>query len=474
GPTNRLVVVFEDAPANNGQPLQPRKRFSPASFRADSDGKKTSTSALFDKQFEVRADLIQARVRLNASKEQTDLPEVYLHGEVTVASTDKEDSMVVRGDSLHVKEDESGNQTMNLKGTETRPALVQQLDRLIEGISIYLDRAANEAEVVGAGSLKFIVDKDFEGKSLPQSEPMIISWTKDMLFESNQAILHGEVTARLGDDKTQRQELICPEMRVHFSQPISFTEGISGGDEAKLGKLLERIECLGGVLVNSFEFSQGRTAEERHASFKRVTINQKTGNTEATGPGWITSWTQDRPRLSKAVSARANASAEAGKSGWNYTRIDFLGALEGNYRHRTTTFNRNVSIVYGPVERLSQAIDPDAGADGELPEGAVRISCDTLQVTERGNKDGPQTVEVLGSGNAQLDGRKVHAEADEIKYDEYKELFTLLSKGNRLARLWQRDRVGAKWRSVPGRRFEYSARNHGLNASGVTGGSSGL
>jgi hypothetical protein len=473
GPTNRLVVVFEGMPTP-GKSLAVRQQFSPASFQPTAGDKSESESKLFDKQFNVKANLIQARVRLDAPKEQSGLPEVHLHGKVSVASTDQEEPMVLRGDSLHVLEDESGNQTMNLKGTASRPALVQQLDRLIEGVSIYLDRVANEAEVEGAGTLKFIVDKDFEGKQLSESEPMTISWTKDMSFKSDEARLHGKVTARLGDDKTQRQELICPEMRVHFSQPISFTEGISGGDEAKLGKLLERIDCLGGVTINSFEFSQGRTAEERHAYFQQVTINQKTGNTEAAGPGWITSWTQDRPRLSKAVSARANTSIKAAKPGWNYTRIDFLGELKGNYRNRMTTFNRNVAIVYGPVERLSQVIDPDAGADGELPEDAVRISCDTLQVTERENKDGPQTVEVLGTGNAQLDGRKVHAEADEIKYDQYKELFTLLGKGNRLARLWQRDRVGAKWRGVPGRRFEYSARNQGMNASGVTGGSSGF
>ena len=475
GPSERLVITFEEGPSKPAGLGDFDNPFSTASFGKNRKaGDKSTDGQFFDKHFMVHAETIEAHVRSDAPKGQSGIPEIHLSGDVIVRSSDKDEPMALRGETLHVLEDDKGNQRMMLTGKGEKLALVMQRDRRIEGSRIFLDRAANEAEVEGVGSLRFVVDQDLEGKKLDTPEPLEISWSQEMKFERNKATLIGEVTARLGDDKTQRQELICPRMLVHFSEPISFTDGFKGGNEKELGKLLDRIECLEHVKVNSFEFSHGRTAEERHAEFREVTISQKTGKTHAVGPGWITSWSQDRPRLSRAVSARANTSIEAAKPGWNYTRIEFLGELVGNYHHRTTTFKRDVVIVYGPVERLSQVIDPDAAVDGELPPDAVRIGCDELQVTERDNKRGRKTAELLGTGNAQLESRKLRAEADEVKYDEQKQLFTMLGKGTRKARVWQRDRVGSQWRGVAVRRFEYSERNQGLNASGVTGGSSGL
>ena len=474
GPTRHLVVLFEEPTALPRLPGD-RQKFRSASFR--NSGKQDPTRAkLMDRTFNVQAETIQAVVRTEPAEGQSEMPEVHLKGRVIVRSVDGLERMLLEGDVLHVLENESGNQKMTLIGSKKKLAVVEHDNRQIEGLSIYLDRAANKAEVIGTGSLKVTVDKDLEGKSLPEPEPLEIVWTKDMTFDGRQATLRGNVTARLGNDEVQRQELICPAMRVHFTEAISFSEGLNGGNEAELGKLLRNIECVGGVSVNSFEFSQGRTIAERHARFRSVNINQKTGNTKAVGPGWITSWAQDSPRLSRPVSAQANQSLGARKSAWDYTRIDFLGILDGNYHKRTTTFKRDVTVVHGPVERLSQVVDPDASPDGELPDGAVRMKCDQLQLTERGSKEGPRTMELLGFGNAELDGRKVHAEADEIKYDQFKELFTLLSKGDRLARIWQRDRVGAPWRPLAGRRWVYSHRkeNQSLQGSSITGGSSGL
>lgn len=472
GPTNRLEVLFDqEAVVTNG--TVDRERLSPPAFKGRTADRNTATK-LGDKKFNVRSETIQVVYRAEPGEDQSEMPEVRLNGQVFVKSVDSQEKMTLTGDSLHVLEDASGNQTMKLVGSNRRPAVVRQMDRQIEGTSIFLERAANKAEVIGKGTLKFVVTKDFEGKELADPEPLEIVWVEGMTFDGVTAHLRGRVTATLGDGVAQRQELVCPEMRVHFTETISFTEGLNGGDESKLGKLLRSIECLGGVTVNSFEFSEGRTLEERHGSFRSIDINQQTGNTVAAGPGWITSWTQDRPRLSKAVSARANASAQARESAWNYTRIDFLGKVNGNFHQRTTTFNRDVAIVYGPVDRLAQVVDPDSGPGGELPEGAVRMTCDQLEITERGAKKGQRTMELLASGNAELDGRKVHAEADDIKYDERKELFTVVSHGNRMARLWQRERVGSPWRDFVGRRFDYSERNQGFKGSSVVGGGGGL
>lgn len=466
GPTNRLVVDFETRPPTD---LTSRERgeFRQTAFQRQ---KRTAPAGgqLFDKAFGVSAGSIQARIRPEAGDGESEMPEVRLEGRVLVQSLDSKENpaVVIRGEVLHVLEDDAGNQTVKLLG---QPGSVLQNDRLITGSSIFLDRAGNEAEVIGKGGMRFVVDKDLEGQPLETPEPLHIVWTSGMHFDGTVADLQGDVTATLGDDETQRQELICPQMKVHFSEPVSFSDGFQDGNEAELGKLLEYIECLGGVTVNSFEFSQGRTIEERHGFFRDMTMNQQTGEMTAAGPGWLTSWTQDRPRLSRAVSARANESITARKAGWNFTRIDYMGTLKGNFRTQVTTFRQNVEIVYGPVERLSQAIDPDAGVDGELPDGAIRIRCDQLEVTGRGDDPDQRTVELHGTGNAILEGRTIHAEADAIKYDERKELFTLLGKGNRMARIWQREHPRARWgNELSAQRWEYSERRQKLTAHGVT------
>ncbi len=464
GPTERLTIDFEPSLApvtTTGQP------FRVASFRGDKSDKPKE----IDETFRVRADSIYARVRLGSKQTKTETPEVKLEGHVRVDSFDskQQPSLALAGDQLRILQDEAGGQAMKLVGNAKKLASVRQKDRTISGLSIYLDRDANNAEVVGKGSMLVQVDKDLEGKPLETPQPLEIEWARDMRFDGKVVDLRGAVTARLGTDKTQRQELICPQMKVHFSQQIDFTKSLAGGDERELGKLLETIVCLGGVTVNNFKFSQGRIIEERHASFRDLTLNQKSGDTAASGPGWITSWTQDRPKLSRAVSARANASVSARQGTWNYTRIDYMGVVDGNYRDRMSTFKENVRIIYGEVDRLSQVIDPDATQDGEMPDKAVRIECDQLQVSQREVTRGARTIELLGTGNTKMEGRKVVAKADEVLYDEYKELSTLVVRGNRTGTIWQRDDVGSEWRSAPFRRVDYSHRRQQLKATGVGG-----
>ncbi len=470
GPTSQLVVDF-DAPGP-----------APAQSSAGTDTgvqsttfSRSSSAASAREKFFVEADSIEARVQPGTGGQPTTVPELRLDGRVAVRSGDGPGppDMSLQGDALHIVEDARQQQTMSLQG---RPARVRRDDREIVGASIFLDRSGNHAEVEGSGSLRFAVRKDLEGNALADAEPLQIDWDKGMTFDGRVADLTGNVAARLGDGVTSRQELLCRQMKVHFLKPISFTDELTGGDEAELGEMLSHIECLGGVRINSHRFSQGRTTEERHASFRDLTIHQTSGNTRASGPGWITSWTPDaggQPKLAPAVSARANASIQARKSDWNFTRIDFVGTLHGDYRRRLTTFETNVEIVYGPVDRLSQVIDPDTTADGEIPENAARLRCDRLDVTERGQLPDERTLELLGTGNAVLEGRTFHAEADEIKYDEHKEMFTLLARGERRARIWRRERVGAKWAPAEAQRFEFSPSRQKLNANGVTGVSGG-
>lgn len=425
---------------------------------------------LFDEAYGVAADTLTARVRLDPAQGESAMPAVTLTGGVIVQSLDsREDpSVALRGDFLQVLEERAGAQTMKLTG---KPASVRRDGRRIVGSGIYLDRGGNEAEVDGRGELRLEVSRDLDGQELAKPAPLVISWSRGMHFDGRVADLTGEVRAVLGNDVEQRQELHCRRMKIGFSRAISFTKSLADGGDAGVGRLLDRIECVENVRVHSFRFEHGRIVEERHAQLRNLTIEQTTQTMHSTGGGWITSWDRgSQPALSQAVSARANTSIEARKAGWNYTRIDFGGRFDGDFRKRTTTFTRGVNIIYGPVERLSQVIDPERTADGELPRDAAGLSCERLKVTERRN-GGLRTLELLGTGNAKLEARLYSAVADEIKFDEQKNVFTLLALGEGLARMWRREHVGADWSEGTFRRFVFNPRRDKLklNISGASG-----
>ena len=62
---------------------------------------------------------------------------------------------------------------------------------------------------------------------------------------------------------------------------------------------------------------------------------------------------------------------------------------------------------------------------------------------------------MLGSGNAELEGRTFHARADTISFDESKGLYVLRSLGNSKATIWRQKQVGGEYSRADAQRMEF-------------------
>jgi hypothetical protein len=98
-----------------------------------------------------------------------------------------------------------------------------------------------------------------------------------------------------------------------------------------------------------------------------------------------------------------------------------------------------VQIIYGPVERALMVIESD-----NLTKDAGRMGCQNLRITqnEPQEKDQPGHVELLATGNVDLEGRTFNARADSVSFDESKGLYTLRSQGQREATIWRQTQLG--------------------------------
>jgi hypothetical protein len=120
-------------------------------------------------------------------------------------------------------------------------------------------------------------------------------------------------------------------------------------------------------------------------------------------------------------------------------RIDFAGLAEGNTKQKFNTFNERVQIIYGPVERYLMVIELD-----NLTKDAGWMRCQSLRITQKEPPAPEETapVELLATGNVELEGRTFNARADSISFDESKGLYTLRSQGRRKATIWRQTQLG--------------------------------
>ena len=438
----------------------------------------------------VVAELMKIRLRKNdIGKEE--VTEVWTEGNVTVDQfNEKQDQPLhITGNQLHIQNKGSNDQILHVIGS---PAKINAQGSQIEGEHIYLYRLANRAEVQGKGLLLLPVrgGQKAAGGLLSGAEGITkenslastmtsdadaqdnlleIHWDQEMIFDGLTANFFGKVRTNLGDNR-----LRCQEMEVILSDRVSFTEKNPSDQKPDV----HFITCRDGVEVESNEYLDNRLVGIRRASFWQMNVDQKTGNAEARGPGWLVLWRRENPEKTTSESkvSQANLPQKTESDSWNYTRIDFNGKMAGNVSQRSTTFDDRVQITYGGVKRPLDTIDPD-----RMPPGAGSMRSNSLKLIQH-DIDGQKKkfISMLAKGNAEVEGntliknkqtptsQEFSASADTISFDESKDQYTLRSFGNRKATL----RRYSPFRQSPTRsvsqQIEFSPSHDRVTLHGVT------
>ncbi|MDA1017486.1 MAG: hypothetical protein O3A00_23895, partial [Planctomycetota bacterium] len=325
----------------------------------------------------VKSDLVRAQLILHPGEADPEISELEAHGKVDVTRTATEvgdQSVNIRGNFLRLRNPGGTSQTAHVYG---RPARIERPDFQFEGNELHLDREKNLAWVKGSGVLQMMVTKSMDRETLKEPTPLRVWWDEQMNFDGMTARFFGNVRSVMQDSQME-----CQEMNIVLTERMSFVDDAKGlgklvngkppantfangvermantndiltnSKPAKKGPEVLSILCKDEVTVRSREYKDNKLLGIRHARFAKFALNEQTGETEATGPGWITSWNRGkgkRAALAPTAVASANRPITTEKSDWEYWRIDFVGTTTGNVRDRSSTFNDRIVVVYGPV-----------------------------------------------------------------------------------------------------------------------------
>ncbi|MDA0835474.1 MAG: hypothetical protein O2955_21685 [Planctomycetota bacterium] len=391
----------------------------------------------------LRAERTRVHLRPGDDDQAYAVSQIFTSGNVLLTQNSddgKSRDLEMTGTTVSVVNSGAGDEVLHVEG---QPAQIRRQQMVLEGGNITVDRGQNRSIVDGPGRLLLPVKNGLDGKRSPRPGRLEVRWQEQMDFDGQLARFFGQVQAH-----QQHDIMRCQEMQVSLNSQVSFTDRRpDDADEPSV----KNVRCIDGVEVESSEYDGSQLLSIRRARFWDFSLDQETGDTKAMGPGYITIWQREaskQPSFSPSAIVLANRATTSDNAEWEYTRIDFFGKSDGNIHRKTTKFQDRVVIVYGPVERPLETIDPDhLGVSG----GWMR--CQELQVAHLQNADDERPhIELLAKGNAELDGRTTlskdaatfHGLADQISFDESKDLYTLRSFGQQNATLYRQTQLGGE------------------------------
>lgn len=441
----------------------------------------TESSALGQgKQMHIVADVISVRTLQDGSK--SEVAEVVTERNVHIKQDRGEGvpPMEVHGERLHLWNHIGNKQIVDVTGL---PAEVRDRGLRLEGAKIHLDRGRNLLSVQGAGKLRLPLQSGLDGRKLNQPQFLDVWWEERMDFDGLVANFFERVKSVFGENRVNCQAMkVTLTRHVSFSEPNSQEPGRGAGieaDESTPKADVDTVHCSNGVDIENREYIGNRLTEIRKANTFEMTMSQKTGDISASGPGTLKIWRRRNgsrpggglmgPRgAATKRPAEEDTNREPPALPWEYTQVDFAGAMKGNGRERTTTFQERVQVVHGPVESSQKMVDGD-----DLPREGGWMKCDSLQLTQRppANPQLHATLEMLANGNAEMEGqnREFHGMADTISYDESKGMFMLRSIGTRKATIWRQTRPGAEPSRAEAQRMEFIPSRNDLKTFGTSG-----
>ena len=287
-------------------------------------------------------------------------------------------------------------------------------------------------------------------------------WDEKMEFDGQTAKFLGKVKAELGLTRMK-----CEQMNVELASRMSFAD-----PSLKQRPDLKSIKCHEDVSFENSEYEGTKLVQVRRGKVAEFTLDRVKNTAFAQGPGHMQLWQRGKSNqagLAPTDVIQANRPITVVASDWDYTRIDFKGRMTGNIERQRSMFHDSVRIVHGPVKLPNETIDSD-----NLSVEAGSMRCEKLEFAHQ--PKGPDTPkayqQLVGHGNAQIEGRGFYAIADEISFDGSKGMYMLRAHGNQNAMV-SRDSERGPRGNATGRRIEFiPSRNVVLvdRASGASGG----
>lgn len=427
-----------------------------------------------ERRYHVRGHLAQARFLIHGKK--ADLAELMLEGDVQL----DEIPLARTADPMHVEGDRA--QVLNAHDTARteisvigQPAEFRGQGMAMRGTNINVNAASNRMWIDGSGEMKLPMDRDLKGNPLPRPDELTVTWQKKMDFDGQKATFEEKVLAQ-----TMGQQLRTAVLEVLFSERIDFRKV---GSKSRPQTDVEQIACRGGVFMEgrTYEKVSPQVAAARAAPLHRVstqvgagtvpllqesweqfqvvglTINRRTGDLFAQGPGQITTIRPKQsdpfePRLGQGRPA-AGPAADGGKL--SYLHVQFRRMMTGNIDQQVATFHEQVRCVYDEVESWQDRLDVnDPDSLGE--KTGVLLTADRLTVAAApASGRGAGSIELEALENVTAENATFTARANRITYSEAKDWLILEGNGYAPAELTFQEYVNGPHRKFSAEKINF-------------------
>ena len=412
---------------------------------------------------DLTADRIGVRLRKVDGQSQPEVTEIETHGHVIVRQNHKpgEPPLKLEGDRMHLTNDGPSDQVIHLFGS---PAHLRDRGVHIEGREVHLDRAGNRAWVKGHGLLQLPMPKRAPIAALGEStaDPDLdVWWDESMEFNGETAKFVGKVRAELG-----RTTMRCELMDVGLTARLSFSEAHLNPEQQPE---LQSIQCREDVTFENMELEGTKLVQVRRGKVASFEFDRVKNTAFAQGPGHMQLWQRGKSGQSGGTAndvIQANRPITVVAADWSYTRVDFKGKMDGHVERQRATFQDAVRIVHGAVKAPNETLDID-----QLSDDAGSMRCERLELAHqpKGPNNPMAYQQLVGHGNARIEGRGFYATADEISFDGAKGLYTLRSHGRENATV-ARDSQRGPPIETSARRIDFTPSRNALIVHGASGG----
>jgi hypothetical protein len=388
----------------------------------------------------------------------------------------------IRGDQLQMTCKPEGNYLV----VNSDDLAQLQMDKIyIIGPEVNIDQATNHAWVHGSGAMRMESATNFQGAKLEHTVPLTVHWERDMYFNGEFAEFMGNIQA-----EQENARLACERLQVFFDRPVSLKEGNHGDQPAKVRNLV----ADKSVRVEDTTYEQGQFVKYQRIVGLALQMNTLTPDEDAprrpgaksdegnevivSGPGDVRILqrgssdplnTPPRPQAAGAgpvpgttVSvAKEGPARKPGADGkpaedeqMKMTYVRFERQMHANSKANTANFWGAVRVLNFPCDNPNEEIDLEAILARGLPVGYMFMRCDRLKVLDR-PEGGRSNQQMQANGRVRVEAKEFIAEADEVTYEEKKDLVIFKGDRNNPASLTKREIVGAQAQTLRGEKIYY-------------------
>ena len=416
--TNLIEVWFREplSTAITKKPELPATSETPAKANSSLNLPAIASNSKLD----VMGDQIRLQVAL--PNPQPVITNLAVDGNVSLqqidASPNNPNSLQLKAHSLQLARNVKGLANIGIRGNEqiTQPAQIQAGPLKLIGMDIQLDQQTNRMWVAGPGEMHLQQLQQKQPAQLPSSTQ--ITWAKRLDFDGQTVTMEKDVKtlvrSHAANGQTTQTRISGSLLRTTLNRHLNLQQ-----PDNTTPLQLRRLTYGGGLkIVSQTHSATGQPLSVDQLQVRSMSLDQQTGELQATGPGWGSSVRVDQ-RKKEDVPPMAPPELI-------YVRVQFENGIVGNIHNRHIRFYRRVQTLYGPVPDWNHVLDPDI--PNGLGEQGIELVSEQLELADLQQQE--QSVVLTAVGNTRIESQKYSALAHQLQFAQLNNLLTL--EGDRL------------------------------------------